>query len=133
MFQIITTNTLPDLSIRDKQSVSVPCFYLTNDNSSTSISNFAPMFNIESISHSYESEENEVVDIEDFSYVLSTIPSEYQMLEININDLQPLDDISTLYINGVYYQNLLEVENLVLVVSENDKVSLEERESLPKI
>lgn len=130
MFQIITTNTLPDLSIGDKQSISVPCFYLTNsletrfenDNSSTFISNFAPMFTI-------ESEENEVVDIEDFSYVLSTTPSEYQMLEINIEELQPLDDISTLYINGVYYQNLLEVENLVLVISENDKVSLEERES----
>lgn len=130
MFQITTNNTLPNISIADKQLVSIPCFYLTNsletrfenNSSSTSISNFAPMFNI-------ESEENEVVDIEDFSYVLSTTPSEYQMLEIDLDVLQPLDDISTLYINGVYYQNLLEVENLVLVISENDKVSLEERES----
>lgn len=129
MFQIITTNTLPDLSIRDKQSISVPCFYLTNDNSSTSISNFAPMFNIESTNRSYESEENEVVDIEDFSYVLSTTPSEYQMLEISINDLQLLDDISSLYINGSNYQNLLEIENLVLVNNQENTEVIEERES----
>lgn len=134
MFQIITNSTLPDLQIRDNQLVSVPCFYLTNDpntglvtssNSSTStieLSNFAPMFTI-------ESSELEVIDIEDFRYVLSTTPSEYQMLEINIDSLELLDDISTLYINGVSYQNFLDINNLAIFNSGEDTLPLEERES----
>ena len=125
MFQIITNSTLPDIFIEDKQSISVPCFYLTNYNSSTSISeltNFAPMFVL-------ESNDEEVVDIEDFSYVLSTIPSQYQMLEIDLDVLQSLDDISTLYINGSRYQNLLEVEELILFTDTEEAYSIEERES----
>jgi len=125
MFQITTNSTLPDIYLEDKQSISVPCFYLTNTNSSTSISeltNFAPMFTI-------KSEDTEVIDIEDFSYTLFTTPSEYQMIEININSLEPLDDVSTLYINGVSYQNLLSIENLVIFNSEEDSLPLEERES----
>jgi len=127
MFQITTNSTLPDIQIQDKQLISIPCFYLTNESTSTSISdltNFAPMFNIESTL-----EKNEVIDIEDFSNVLSTTPSQYQMLEISIDSLEPLEDISTLYINGVYYQNFLEIDNLVTLNSEEDTLPLEERES----
>lgn len=131
MFQITTNSTLPDIQIQDKQLISIPCFYLTNESTSTFISdltNFAPMFTL-------ESSDEEVLDIEDFSYILSTIPSEYQMLEIGINDLQPLEDgVSTLYLNGSRYQNLLEIENLVAIDTEQDTLSLtsssvEERES----
>ena len=125
MFQITTNSTLPDIYLEDKQSISVPCFYLTNTNSSTSISeltNFAPMFTI-------KSEDTEVIDIEDFSYVLSTTPSEYQMLEIDINSLESLDNISTLYINGVSYQNLLSIEDLVIYPGTEESKSIEERES----
>lgn len=125
MFQIITNSTLPDTYLENKQSIFVPCFYLTNDNSSTSLSeltNFAPMFTI-------ESEDIEVIDIEDFSYILSTIPSKYQMLEIDVNSLEVLDEISTLYINGVPYQNLLEVERLVLFPELETTQVIEERES----
>ena len=122
MFQIITNSTLPDNQIRDKQLISVPCFYLTNDNSSTFTSNFAPMFTIENT-------EEEILDIENFSYVLSTTSSEYQMLEINLEDLQPLEDISTLYINGVSYQNLLSINELAIFSTEEDTLPLEERES----
>lgn len=125
MFQIIT-NSSSTIYIENKQLISGPCFYLTNsledDSSSTSISNFTPMFIIENT-------DEEIVDIEDFSYLLSTTPSEYQMLEININDLQPLDDISTLYINGVAYQNLLNIDDLILFTTEEDTLPLEERES----
>ena len=125
MFQIISNNTLPDLNIEDRQSITIPCFFLTNDNSSTSIvelSNFAPMFKI-------ESREEEILDIETFSYTLTTTPSVYQMLEINIEDLQPLDNISTLYLNGSKYQNLLDIENLVIFPSKKETLPLEERES----
>ena len=125
MFQIISNNTLPDLNIEDRMSINVPCFFLTNDNSSTSIvelSNFAPMFKI-------ESNEEEVLDIETFSYTLTTIPSTYQMLEINIEELQPLDTISTLYLNGSKYQNLLDIENLVIFPSKEETSPLEERDS----
>ena len=125
MFQIISNNTLPDLNIEDRLSINVPCFFLTNDNSSTSIvelSNFAPMFKI-------ESNEEEVLNIETFSYTLTTIPSTYQMLEINIEELQPLDTISTLYLNGSKYQNLLDIENLVIFPSKEETSPLEERES----
>jgi len=115
MFQIITNNTTPDIYIEDKQSISIPCFYLTNG---TSMTSFAPMFNIENI-------EEDLLDIEEFSYVLSITPSQYQMLEININDLEPLEGISSLYISGSKYQNLLEVENFN---QENIEV-IEERES----
>lgn len=122
MFQITTNSTLPDIQIQDKQLVSVPCFYLTNDSTSTSISdltNFAPMFTL-------ESNDEEVLAIEDFSYILSTTPSQYQILEIDIN---PLDEVSTLYINGSRYQNLLEIENLVTINDDQDTLPLEERES----
>ena len=125
MFQIISNNTLPDLNIEDRMSINVPCFFLTNDNSSTSIvelSNFAPMFKI-------ESNEEGVLNIETFNYTLTTIPSTYQMLEINIEDLQPLDTISTLYLNGSKYQNLLDIENLVIFPSKEETSPLEERES----
>ena len=125
MFQIISNNTLPDLNIEDRQSITIPCFFLTNDNSSTSIielSNFAPLFRIEST-------EEEILDIETFSYTLTTTPSTYQMLEINIEDLQPLDDISTLYLNGSKYQNLLDIENLAIFPSKEETLPLEERES----
>ena len=125
MFQIISNNTLPDLNIEDRQSITIPFFFLTNDSSSTSIvelSNFAPLFRIEST-------EEEILDIETFSYTLTTTPSVYQMLEINIEDLQPLDSISTLYLNGSKYQNLLDIENLVIFPSKEETLPLEERES----
>jgi hypothetical protein len=119
MFQIITNSTLPDIYIEDKQSISIPCFYLTNSNS---LANFTPMFNI-------KSEDNEVINIEAFSYTVSTTPSQYQMLEINIDSLEPLEDISTLYLNGSKYQNLLEIEELVIYSGTKESQSIEERES----
>ena len=125
MFQIISNNTLPDLNIEDRLSINIPCFFLTNDKSSTSIvelSNFAPLFRIENT-------KEEILDIDTFSYTLTTIPSTYQMLEINIEDLQPLDSISTLYLNGSKYQNLLDIENLVIFPSKEETFPLEERES----
>ena len=125
MFQITTNSTLPDIQIQDKQLISVPCFYLTNDSTSTSISdlsNFAPMFTL-------ESSDEEILAIEDFSYVLSTIPSTYQMLEIDVNSLEVLSEVSTLYLNGVPYQNLLGVEELVLYPETKESLYIEERES----
>lgn len=125
MFQITTNSTLPDIQIQDKQLISIPCFYLTNESTSTSISdltNFAPMF-------TFESSDEEILAIEDFSYVLSTTPSEYQMLEINVNSLEVLSEVSTLYLNGVPYQNLLGVEELVLYPETKESLYIEERES----
>lgn len=125
MFQITTNSTLPDIQIQDKQLISVPCFYLTNDSTSTSISdlsNFAPMFTL-------ESSNEEILAIEDFSYVLSTTPSTYQMLEIDVNSLEVLSEVSTLYLNGVPYQNLLGVEELVLYPETKESLYIEERES----
>lgn len=120
MFQIITSNTIPDIDLKvEPKDIFIPCFYLTNSNSLT---NFAPMFNI-------ESKEEDLIDIENFNYVLSTIPSQYQMLEINIDSLEVLDEISTLYINGVPYQNLLGVEELILFPELEVTQVIEERES----
>jgi hypothetical protein len=76
-----------------------------------------------------ESEDSDVIDIEDFRYVLSTTPSQYQMLEINIDSLEPLEDISTLYLNGSKYQNLLDIEELILYSILEDSQLIEERES----
>lgn len=124
MFQIIT-NTSSTNYIEDKQSISIPCFYLTNDNSSTStieLSNFTPMFVI-------ESNNEESLDIEDVSYLISTIPSQYMMLELDIDSMEPLDEISTLYINGSKYQNLLEIEQLIIYPGTAESESIEERES----
>lgn len=124
MFQIITNSSSTN-HIEDRQSISIPCFYLTNDNSSTSIielSNFTPMFVI-------ESSDEESIEIEDFNYQITTIPSQYMMLELDINSLEPLDDISTLYLNGSKYQNFLEVEELILFTDTEEAYSIEERES----
>jgi hypothetical protein len=125
MFQIVTNSTLPDVYLENKQSISVPCFYLTNDNSLTStieLSNFTPMFIIEST-------DEESIEVEDFNYQITTIPSQYMMLELDIDSMEPLDDISTLYLNGSKYQNLLEVEELILFTDTEEAYSIEERES----
>lgn len=117
MFQILTNNSLPNNILElEPLKINVPCFYLTNG---TTSNNFVPMFNINSI-------DEEIVDIEEFTFSVSSIPSPYTMVEMDIDLLEPLEDISTLYLNGSKYQNLLDIEELVLF-EEPDVI--EERES----
>lgn len=123
MFQILTNNNSLPNNLEPTQ-INVPCFYLTNGSTSNS---FVPMFNINSI-------DEEIVDIEDFTFTVSSIPSLYTIVEIDIDTLEPLskrvsdelEDISTLYLNGSKYQNLLDVEELVLF---GEPEVIEERES----
>lgn len=114
MFKINKNNTLPDtvLEIDDKK-ISIPCFILSNNSS------FISLFEIESI-------EEEVVDIEDFSFAVSTIPSNYQIVELDIITSKDTDgNLQTIYFNGTKYQNLLTIDG----ISNLDSLSVEERES----
>lgn len=114
MFQILTNNSLPN-NLEPTQ-INIPCFYLTNG---TTSNNFVPMFNINST-------DEKIVDIEEFTFNVSSIPSLYTMVEVDIDTLEPLEDISTLYLNGSKYQNLLDIEELVLF---GEPEVIEERES----
>lgn len=118
MFQILTNNSLSNNSNLELEplNINIPCFYLTNG---TTSNNFVPMFNINSI-------DEEIVNIEEFTFTISSIPSLYTMVEMDIDTLEPIEDITTLYLNGSKYQNLLDIEELVLF--EEPKI-IEERES----
>ena len=117
MFQIISSNTIPNNTLDiEPPKITVPCFYLTNG---TVSNKFTPMFTLNSI-------EEEILDIDILNFNTSSIPSLYTMVEIDIDSLEPLEDISTLYLNGSKYQNLLEIDELILY---NEPEIIEERES----
>ena len=123
MFQIITNTTSPSLNTEPKD-ITIPCFYLTN--SLTTMTNFAPLFTVNS------NEEELIEDNTNFIFTTSTIPSEFNMVEIDINSLF-LEDMSSLYLNGSKYQNLLELPDLLLGEINNfnteELIVVEERES----
>jgi len=125
MFQILTNNSLPNTNLEfskrgsvelEPLKINVPCFYLTNG---TTLNSFVPMFNIEST-------DEDILNIEEFTFTVSSIPSLYTMVEMDIDTLEPLEDITTLYLNGSKYQNLLDIEELVLF---REPEVIEERES----
>lgn len=126
MFKITRNSTIPTTNI-SPQSISVPCFQLTN--SLTNLTNFSPMFKLEHI--------NEVTEtVGDFMFSISTIPSQYQVVELDILSPNLVDDLSTLYFNGGEYQNLLSVDEINFISSADDSLveyvdslSVEERES----
>jgi hypothetical protein len=126
MFKITRNSTISTITI-SPQSISVPCFQLTNYN--TNLTNFSPMFKLEHI--------NEVVEtVDDFMFFISTLPSQYQILELDILSPSSIDDLGTLYFNGSEYQNLLSVDEFSFISSGNDNLveyvdtlSVEERES----
>lgn len=138
MFKIIRNSTIPTTTI-SPQSISVPCFQLTNYSTSTlpNLTNFTPMFKLEHINEITES-------IDDFMFTLSTFPSSYQVVELDILSPNLVDDLSTLYFNGYKYQNLLSVDEVSFsnrdsgevisstddsLVPEVDSLYIEERES----
>jgi len=117
MFQIISSNTISNNTLEiEPTKINVPCFYLTNG---TISNNFTPMFTLNSV-------DEEILDIDTLNFNTSSIPSLYTMVEIDIDSLEPLEDISTLYLNGSKYQNLLEIDELILY---NEPEIIEERES----
>ena len=137
MFKITRNSTTSNTTI-SPQSISVPCFQLTNYNTSTlsNLTNFSPMFKLEHI--------NEVTEtVDDFIFSISTVPSQYQVVELDILSPNLVDDLSTLYFNGSEYQNLLSVNEINFISSADDglgeyvdtlpndidSLSVEERES----
>jgi len=117
MFQIVTSNTISNSALEiEPIKITVPCFYLTNGTVSNS---FTPMFTLNSVNE-------EILDIDTLSFNTSSIPSLYTMVEIDIDSLESLEEISTLYLNGSKYQNLLEIDELILY---NEPEIIEERES----
>lgn len=126
MFKITRNSTIPN-TIISPSSISVPCFQLTN--SVTTLTNFSPMFQLEHI--------NEVTEtIDDFVFTLSTVPSQYQVVELDILSTNILDDLDNLYFNGIKYQNLLSLDEFSFItqiddslIPEVDSLPIEERES----
>lgn len=126
MFKIPHNSTIPTTTI-SPQLISVPCFQLTN--SISTLTNFSPTFKLEHI--------NEVVEtIDDFMFSISTLPSQYQVVELDILSPNLIDDLGTLYFNGNEYQNLLSIDELNFVSSGDDTLveyidtlPIEERES----
>jgi hypothetical protein len=87
---------------------------------------------------------NEVAEtVDDYVFSFSSIPSQYQVVELDILSPNTVEELETLYLNGVKYQNLLSIDefNLVSNVDETlvpnidilpadvDSLSIEERES----
>lgn len=126
MFKITRNSTAPNTTIQPS-SISVPCFYLTN--SLPHLTNFSPMFRLEHI--------NEVAEtVDDFVFSISTIPSQYQVVELDILSSDLLDNLDNLYFNGGKYQNLLSLDEFNFIsnvddslVSVVDSLPMEERES----
>jgi len=140
MFKITRTQstlgdntTVPTTTITPS-TISVPCFQLTN--SLTNLANFSPMFQLEHI--------NEVAETrEDYVFSFSTISSQYQVVELDILSPNIVEELETLYLNGVKYQNLLSIDKFNLVSNGDetlvpnidtlpasiDSLSIEERES----
>ena len=135
MFKITRNSTIPTTTI-SHQSILIPCFQLTNLNTTSNLTNFSPMFKLEHI--------NEVTEtIDDFIFSISTVPSQYQVVELDILSPNLVDDLSTLYFNGSEYRNLLSVDEINFISSGDDglgeyvdtlpndidSLSVEERES----
>lgn len=126
MFKITRNTTIPITTITPS-SISVPCFQLTN--SLPTLTNFPPMFQLEHI--------NEVLEtVDDFVFTISTVPSQYQVVELDILSPNIIDDLDNLYFNGGKYQNLLSLDEFSFVsnvddslVPEVDSLPIEERES----
>lgn len=126
MFKIVRNTTTPSNTI-SPTSISVPCFQLTN--SLPTLTNFSPMFQLEHI--------NEVTEtVDDFVFSISTVPSQYQVVELDILPTNIIDDLDNLYFNGSKYQNLLSLDEFSFVsdvddslVPEVDSLPIEERES----
>lgn len=144
MFKITRDSTAPNTTI-SPPSISVPCFQLTNrkistsgDNSLSTLTNFTPMFQLEHI--------NEVAEtVDGFVYTLSTVPSQYQVVELDVLSTDLIEDLDNLYFNGGKYQNLLSLDEFSFISSREtltlgdniddslipvvDSLPMEERES----
>lgn len=89
---------------------------------------------------------NEVTEtVDDFVFSISTIPSQYQVVELDILSTNLIDDLDNLYFNGGKYQNLLSLDEFSFIssrqtstlgdniddslVPEVDTLPMEERES----
>jgi hypothetical protein len=87
---------------------------------------------------------NEVTEtVNDYVFSFSSIPSQYQVVELDILSPNIVEELETLYLNGVKYQNLLSIDELNLVSTGDeslvpnidtlpadiDFLSVEERES----
>lgn len=120
MFKITRNTTIPN-NIITPSSISVPCFQLTN--SLPNLTNFSPMFQLEHINEVAES-------VDDFVFSISTVPSQYQVVELDILSTDLIDDLDNLYFNGGKYQNLLSLDEFSFVSSVDDSL-VPEVDSLP--
>ena len=126
MFKITRNTTIPTTTI-SPSSISVPCFQLTN--SLPNLTNFTPMFQLKHI--------NEVTEtVDDFVFSISTVSSQYQVIELDILSPNLIDDLDNLYFNGGKYQNLLSLDEFSFItntddslIPEVDSLPMEERES----
>jgi len=126
MFKITRNTTIPTTTITPS-TISVPCFQLTN--SLPTLTNFSPMFQLEHI--------NEVAEtVDDFVFSISTVPSQYQIVELDILSPNLIEDLDNLYFNGGKYQNLLSLDEFSFITNVNDSLvpvvdslPMEERES----
>lgn len=126
MFKITRNSTTPN-TIISPSSITVPCFQLTN--SLTNLTNFSPMFQLEHINEVAESVDN-------FVFSISTVPSQYQVVELDILSTNLIEDLDNLYFNGGKYQNLLSLDEFNFISSIDDSLvpvvdslPMEERES----
>lgn len=126
MFKITRNSTTPNTTITPS-SISVPCFKLTN--SLPNLTNFAPVFQLEHINEVAES-------VDDFVFSISTVSSQYQVVELDILSTNLIEDLDNLYFNGDKYQNLLSLDEFSFVsniddslVAVVDSLPMEERES----
>ena len=126
MFKIIRNSTTPNTTI-SPSTISVPCFQLTN--SLSNLTNFSPIFQLQHI--------DEIVEtIDDFMFSISTVPSQYQVVELDILSTNLVEDLDNLYFNGSKYQNLLSLDEFNFLTNGYDTLSpnmdslyIEERES----
>lgn len=126
MFKIIRNSTTPNTTI-SPSTISVPCFQLTN--SLSNLTNFSPMFQLQHIDEVAET-------IDSFVFSISTIPSPYQLVELDILSTNLVEDLDNLYFNGSKYQNLLSLDEFHFLTNGDDTLSpnmdslyMEERES----
>ena len=126
MFKITRNSTTPNTTI-SPSTISVPCFQLTN--SLPTLTNFSPMFQLQHIDEVAET-------IDSFVFSVSTVPSSYQVIELDILSTNILEDLDNLYFNGSKYQNLLSLDEFNFITNGDDSLSpninslyIEERES----
>jgi len=133
MFKITRNTTTPTTTITPS-TISVPCFRLTN--CLPTLTNFSPMFQLEHIDEVAET-------VDDYVFSFSSIPSQYPIVELDILSPNIVEELETLYLNGVKYQNLLFIDEFNLVSNADetllpnidtlpadiDSLSVEERES----